>query len=103
MSPKHQFTITKLLVDRSLGNSGLHRNKKFVICIEPQQLCHTSGGKGHFKRECPNRKVMIVSNGNEYENGALVHMLLMTMIILVRVAWFLLLLQHLLFFSRSVH
>jgi hypothetical protein len=31
-----QFTVTALLIDRSLGNSGLHRNKFFVICIEPQ-------------------------------------------------------------------
>ncbi|KAK1630306.1 hypothetical protein QYE76_004621 [Lolium multiflorum] len=31
--------------------------------------CHTCGGKGYFKRDCPNRKVMIVNEDNEYETG----------------------------------
>ncbi|KAK1603906.1 hypothetical protein QYE76_027579 [Lolium multiflorum] len=31
--------------------------------------CHTCGGKGHFKRDCPNRKVMIIDEDNEYETG----------------------------------
>ncbi|KAK1620572.1 hypothetical protein QYE76_026089 [Lolium multiflorum] len=30
---------------------------------------HTCGGKGHFRRDCPNRKVMIVNEDNEYETG----------------------------------
>ncbi|KAK1645301.1 hypothetical protein QYE76_063106 [Lolium multiflorum] len=30
---------------------------------------HTCGGKGHFKRDCPNRKVMIINENNEYETG----------------------------------
>ncbi|KAK1647992.1 hypothetical protein QYE76_065797 [Lolium multiflorum] len=30
---------------------------------------HTYGGKGHFKRDCPNRKVMIINEDNEYETG----------------------------------
>ncbi|KAK1642226.1 hypothetical protein QYE76_060031 [Lolium multiflorum] len=32
-------------------------------------LCHTCGGKGHFKRDCPNRKVMVINEDNEYETG----------------------------------
>ncbi|KAK1665747.1 hypothetical protein QYE76_053906 [Lolium multiflorum] len=32
-------------------------------------LCHTCGGKGHFKRDCPNRKVMFINEDNEYEAG----------------------------------
>ncbi|KAK1664405.1 hypothetical protein QYE76_052564 [Lolium multiflorum] len=28
---------------------------------------HTCGVKGHFKKDCPNRKVMIVNEDNEYE------------------------------------
>ncbi|KAK1695747.1 hypothetical protein QYE76_012444 [Lolium multiflorum] len=32
-------------------------------------LCHTCGGKGHFKRDCPNRKVMIINEDNKYETG----------------------------------
>ncbi|KAK1650353.1 hypothetical protein QYE76_068158 [Lolium multiflorum] len=31
--------------------------------------CHTCGGKGHFKRDCPNRKVMIINDHDEYEPG----------------------------------
>ncbi|KAK1684689.1 hypothetical protein QYE76_045537 [Lolium multiflorum] len=30
---------------------------------------HTCGDKGHFKRDCPNRKVMIINEDNEYETG----------------------------------
>jgi hypothetical protein len=37
---EHPFTVTKFLIDRSLGNSGLHINKKFVICIKPQQFSY---------------------------------------------------------------
>ena len=30
---------------------------------------HTCGGKGHFKRDCPNRKIMLINENNEYETG----------------------------------
>ncbi|KAK1679518.1 hypothetical protein QYE76_040366 [Lolium multiflorum] len=32
-------------------------------------VCHTCGGKGHFKKDCPNRKIMIINEDNEYETG----------------------------------
>ena len=31
--------------------------------------CHTCGGKGHFKKDCPNKKVMLINEDNEYETG----------------------------------
>src|SRR5664279_4803332 len=32
--------------------------------------CHTCGGKDHFKRDCPNRKVMLINEETgEYESG----------------------------------
>jgi hypothetical protein len=32
--------------------------------------CHTYGGKGHFRRDCPNAKVMLLNKEtNEYETG----------------------------------
>ena len=31
--------------------------------------CHTCGGKGHFKRDCPGKKVMIINADDEYEIG----------------------------------
>ncbi|KAK1600909.1 hypothetical protein QYE76_007643 [Lolium multiflorum] len=30
---------------------------------------HTCGGKGHFKRDFPNRKVMFINDNDEYETG----------------------------------
>ena len=31
--------------------------------------CHTCGGRGHYKRDCPNKKVMIITEDNGYETG----------------------------------
>ncbi|KAK1648704.1 hypothetical protein QYE76_066509 [Lolium multiflorum] len=31
--------------------------------------CHTCGDKGHLKRDCPNRKVMLINDNDEYETG----------------------------------
>jgi hypothetical protein len=32
--------------------------------------CHTCGGKGHFRRGCPNKKVMLINEETkEYEIG----------------------------------
>ena len=32
--------------------------------------CHTCGGRGHFKHECPNKKVMLINEETgEYESG----------------------------------
>ena len=36
---------------------------------DSDKLCHTCGGKGHFRRQCPNTKTMIVNADNEYETG----------------------------------
>jgi hypothetical protein len=33
-----------------------------------EKLCHTRGGKGHFIRDCPNNKVIVVTE-NGYETG----------------------------------
>ena len=48
-------------VGASSGNSNAPRNRDIT--------CHTCGGKGHFKRDCPNKKVMIINADNEYETG----------------------------------
>jgi hypothetical protein len=32
-------------------------------------VCHTCGGKGHFKKDCPNKKVMLINEDNEYETS----------------------------------
>ncbi|KAK1627771.1 hypothetical protein QYE76_002086 [Lolium multiflorum] len=49
-----------------------NRQVRVVRCVYNAQrdmLCHTCGGKGHFKRDCPNRKVMFINEDNEYETG----------------------------------
>jgi hypothetical protein len=33
-----------------------------------EKVCHTCGGKGHFKRDFPNNKVIVVTK-NGYETG----------------------------------
>jgi hypothetical protein len=35
---EYPFTVTALLIDRSLSNSGLRRNNFFVMCIELQHF-----------------------------------------------------------------
>ncbi|KAK1648832.1 hypothetical protein QYE76_066637 [Lolium multiflorum] len=42
-------------------------NRKTMVW--PRYGLHTYGGKGHIKRDCPNRKVMIVNEDNVYETG----------------------------------
>ena len=32
-------------------------------------VCHTCGGRGHYKKDCPNSKVMFVNEQGEVENG----------------------------------
>jgi hypothetical protein len=31
------------------------------VTCESEKVCHTCGGKGHFKRMCPNNKVILVN------------------------------------------
>jgi hypothetical protein len=31
--------------------------------------CYTCGGKGHFKKDCPHEKVMLINEDNKYETG----------------------------------
>ena len=46
-------------VGASSGNSNAPINRDIT--------CHTCGGKGHFKRDCPNKKAMVINADNEYE------------------------------------
>ena len=48
-------------ISSSSGSNTTPRNRDMT--------CHTCGGKGHFKRDCPNKKVMIITADNEYETG----------------------------------
>jgi hypothetical protein len=48
--------------------SGMGSNMS--IARNHDMQCHTCGGKGHFKWDCPNRKVVLVNEDtNEYETG----------------------------------
>ncbi|KAK1617423.1 hypothetical protein QYE76_022940 [Lolium multiflorum] len=40
-----------------------------VTARNRDMLCHTCGGKDHFKQDCPNCKVMIINDNDEYETG----------------------------------
>ena len=31
--------------------------------------CHTCGGRGHFKKDCPNSKVMVINDEGQFESG----------------------------------
>ncbi|KAK1677889.1 hypothetical protein QYE76_038737 [Lolium multiflorum] len=62
--PVSNVSNTKKPVPAASGtssNMSTARNRDMV--------CHTCGGKGHFKKDCPNRKVMIINEDNEYETG----------------------------------
>jgi hypothetical protein len=39
------------------------------VTRESEKLFHKCGGKGHFKRNCPNNKVKVINEENEYETG----------------------------------
>jgi hypothetical protein len=39
------------------------------VTHDSEKLCHTCGGKGHFKRISPNNKVMVINENDEYETG----------------------------------
>ena len=34
-----------------------------------QVECHTCGGRGHYRRDCPNKKAVLLSEENAYETG----------------------------------
>ncbi|KAK1664664.1 hypothetical protein QYE76_052823 [Lolium multiflorum] len=62
--PVSNVSHTKKPVPAASGtssNMSTARNRDMV--------CHRCGGKGHFKKDCPNRKVMIINEDNEYETG----------------------------------
>jgi hypothetical protein len=37
------------------------------VTRESEKICHTCGAKGHFKRNCPNNKVIVVIENGVYE------------------------------------
>jgi hypothetical protein len=47
-----------------VGSSSLSAS----VTRHSEKVCHTCGGKGHFKRYCPNNKVIVVTE-NGYETG----------------------------------
>ncbi|KAK1615420.1 hypothetical protein QYE76_020937 [Lolium multiflorum] len=60
-SPMYLMQRSPNLLQASGSSMSTTRNR--------DMLCHTCGGKGHFKRDCPNRKVMFINEDNEYETG----------------------------------
>ncbi|KAK1681384.1 hypothetical protein QYE76_042232 [Lolium multiflorum] len=62
--PVSNVSNTKRLVPAASGTSS-----NMSTARNRDMLCHTCGGKGHFKKDCPNRKVMIINEDNEYETG----------------------------------
>ncbi|KAK1641872.1 hypothetical protein QYE76_059677 [Lolium multiflorum] len=52
-----------------LASSNLMSGSGVSTTRNRDMLCHTCGGKGHFKRDCPNHKVMFINEDNEYETG----------------------------------
>ncbi|KAK1609492.1 hypothetical protein QYE76_033165 [Lolium multiflorum] len=50
-------------------------SSKPVQCVKHKEArtccmnCHTCGGKGHFKRDCPNCEVIFINDNHEYETG----------------------------------
>ncbi|KAK1608403.1 hypothetical protein QYE76_032076 [Lolium multiflorum] len=62
--PVSNVSNTKRPVPAASGTSS-----NMSTACNRDMVCHTCGGKGHFKKDCPTRKVMIINEDNEYETG----------------------------------